>query len=340
MEQYIIDKDALEKLFNTLRQKESTVVAPILRNNKIVYGVTENFNDIQFDFIQTAQSAKEVTFPRNEKLFSYKKEKDSVTLQDIDTETIHNVVVWGTRPCDALAGLPLKVVFNWDYKDKLFNTRLDKTTLISFSCRQADEYCFCTSLGGDPGSTEGSDMLLSQLGDSKDYLVEIVTEKGKAVFDIAPDLFHKSEKNIEKKKYLANVPVRFQPEEISKKLKALIGSEVWVNQSMRCLGCGACAFVCPVCACFDIQDEMHGKNGVRVRCWDSCGFSLFTMHTSGHNPREVLSKRWRQRVLHKFSYMPERLSVYGCTGCGRCSRACPADMNIVEHLISIQEERQ
>jgi ferredoxin len=35
--------------------------------------------------------------------------------------------------------------------------------------------------------------------------------------------------------------------------------------------------------------------------------------------------------------MPERLSVFGCTGCGRCSRGCPVDMNILENLISIQE---
>jgi len=120
-------------------------------------------------------------------------------------------------------------------------------------------------------------------------------------------------------------------------LLAAFDHPVYLEQSLRCLGCGACAFVCPVCACFDIQDEGNNKQGKRLRCWDACGFSLFTLHTSGHNPRDVQSERWRQRLLHKFSYMPERLGVLGCVGCGRCSRACPADMNMLEHVKELMQ---
>ena len=141
----------------------------------------------------------------------------------------------------------------------------------------------------------------------------------------------------DKEKFLANVPVKFDVDTLVPKAQNSFESPVWLEQSLRCIGCGACAYVCPTCACFDMQDETTGSKGQRVRCWDSCGFGLFTLHTSGHNPREVQSQRWRQRIMHKFSYMPDRLSVYGCTGCGRCSRACPVDMNILENLISIQE---
>jgi ferredoxin len=90
-----------------------------------------------------------------------------------------------------------------------------------------------------------------------------------------------------------------------------------------------------VCSCFDIQDEGTNKKGDRLRCWDSCGFSLFTLHTSGHNPRSTQSERWRQRVMHKFSYMPEQSGMLGCVGCGRCSMSCPADMNLKEQLLEI-----
>jgi formate hydrogenlyase subunit 6/NADH:ubiquinone oxidoreductase subunit I len=245
-------------------------------------------------------------------------------------------MLWGIRPCDALGIGELSSIFNLDYKDEIYNNRLSKVTVLGFSCGKADEYCFCTSVGGNPGNTDGSDILFTQLGENGDYLAEILTEKGEKVIALSPELFETAG-NIEKEKLLADVPVKFSHKEIFGKLEKFFESDEWVEQSLRCIGCGACAYVCPTCACFDIQDDSHGKLGSRVRCWDSCGFSLFTLHTSGHNPRNVQSARWRQRIMHKFSYMPERLSVYGCTGCGRCSRACPADMNILEHLISIKE---
>lgn len=332
----LIRKDSLEKLFEALKQNNKTIIGPALQNGKISYKISNNYSEITSDYIQTTQSSKEIAFPRTEKILDYSKNAEGMSVKGIDIKDIPEIVLWGVRPCDAMGIGELNAIFNWDYKDEIFNNRLSKVTVLGFSCSKADEYCFCTSVGGNPGNTEGSDILFTQLGENGDYLAEILTEKGSLIVSMAEALFEKAGK-VEKEKFLADVPVRFNHEDVRNKLAAFFESDEWVQQSLKCLGCGACAYVCPTCACFDIQDEAHGKSGLRVRCWDSCGFSLFTLHTSGHNPREVQSQRWRQRIMHKFSYMPDRLSVFGCTGCGRCSRACPADMNILEHLISIQE---
>ena len=336
IESRLIRKDSFEKLFEILKQNKKTIFGPSSKNGKISFKMVDGFAEITSDYIQTTQSSKEVVFPRAEKILDYSRDLEGMSVKEIDLKDIPETVIWGVRPCDTVGFGKMSAIFNWDYKDEIYNHRLSGITVFGFSCNNSDEYCFCTSVGGNPGNTTGSDILFTQLGENGDYLAEILTDKGSEVVSMASDLFEKVNK-IEKEKYLAEVPVRFSHDEIRGKLDKLFNSEGWIEQSLKCLGCGACAYVCPTCACFDIQDEAHGRSGSRFRCWDSCGFSLFTLHTSGHNPREVQFKRWRQRIMHKFSYMPDRLSVYGCTGCGRCSRACPADMNLLEHLISIQK---
>jgi len=82
----------------------------------------------------------------------------------------------------------------------------------------------------------------------------------------------------------------------------------------------------------DIQDENSRNRGRRVRLWDSCMFPLFTLHTSGHNPRTSGRERMRQRIMHKFNYFNANNGQIACVGCGRCIRECPVNMDIREIL--------
>lgn len=336
METKYISKSGLNEWFSQIVKSGKRVFAPVKSREQVEFKKVEKLDEVASDYIQTTQSIKSAVFPRAEVLFSYEKENGATTVEDFNPDTVKETVLWNIRPCDAAGFKPLTAIFNWDYKDVLYNTHLEKTTTVSFSCAKADKSCFCTSVNGGPGNTAGSDIQLTILPDGG-AIVEILTAKGEALAQLAGSALE-ADKGEDKNNYLADVPQQFDAAAIREKLATAFDSPVWKEQSERCLGCGACAFVCPTCACFDIQEDAHGSKGRRIRCWDACGMKLFTLHTSGHNPRSVQSQRWRQRILHKFSYMPDRLNVVGCTGCGRCSRACPVDMNILEHLTSIAKK--
>jgi sulfhydrogenase subunit beta (sulfur reductase) len=333
MKKLSIKKDKLADFINRLISAGKILYGPTRCGNKIDFGSLNTAADIAEEYIQTVQSPKFAVLPRVEELFSFKKTEGKIDLVDRDLNTIEDMVLFGMRPCDAAALDSLNTVFNRDYEDNIFSKRFEKTVFVSISCNKADAACFCTSVGGGPGDTRGSDVLLTLLGNGE-YLVEVLTDKGEEIIALAPELFGEGPAE-SKENNLANVTKQFTVEQLAEKMNAMFDSPYWSEVSLRCLGCGACSFVCPVCACFDIHDEGSQQSGTRVRCWDSCGFSLFTLHASGHNPRTFQSERWRQRLMHKFSYLLQQANVVGCAGCGRCSRACPVEMNLLEHLKDI-----
>ena len=329
----LIRKQSLEKLYNILSASRKVYAPVVAPDKQVEYKYNPAYADVTFGHIRSTLSVKNVVFPKVENLFFYSNAKTESTITDVDINKIPEVVLWGAHPCDTAAFDTLRSIFCWDITDEFFAKRLEKLVVIGLSCHQSDDYCFCTSVGLSPNSVKGSDILLSLLQNG-DYQAEILTEKGNSIVLSSPELF---ESPGDWKINIAEVKQKFSHEQVTAKLANAFENPFWVENSLRCIGCGACAYVCPTCACFDIQDETKGKNGKRYRSWDSCGFGLFTLHTSGHNPREVQSQRWRQRIMHKFSYMPDRNESLGCVGCGRCSSGCPVDMNIAEQLEALQK---
>ena len=337
MQHTVITHENLLKVLGDILSSGKQLYAPQQKGLKTYFNQVHDVQAIVFDYIQTTESPKALLFPKVERMLSYELAGKQIQVTDhAENQNIPKRILFGSRPCDATALKILAEFFRRDIPDAFVQQRQDALTIISMGCTKSDENCFCTSVGTSPGDTAGSDLLLTPI-ENKRYYAEAVTEMGNTMLSQYDNYFEQSD-TIAKELYLTKVEKIFSSKEITQRLSKAFDHPIWKDASLRCIGCGACAYVCPVCSCFDIQDEGTNKKGDRVRCWDSCGFSLFTLHTSGHNPRHIQSGRWRQRVLHKFSYMPEQFNVLGCVGCGRCSRACPADMNIKEQLDDIVQQ--
>lgn len=293
---------------------------------------------------QTTMSLKKVLLPQEETLlrFEYGKDpqepaKSSVTVDD--SREARPTLVFGARPCDVQALLTLDGVFaNGPYVDPYYVERRKNTLFATLVCRQNDSKCFCTSVGGGPADMEGSHLQIVQIEDG--YVVEALTKEAKALLkDLAdaPDGSREAQaaKIFEEasKRRVGELDTQGSPEAFRKRFEQ---TDYWREMIGQCLSCGVCTYVCPTCYCFTITDETRNTKGERLRSWDSCMFYHYTLEASGHNPRPTKIERYRNRVGHKFSYIPERYNgLLGCCGCGRCIRSCPVSIDIrqvVGHL--------
>lgn len=282
---------------------------------------------------------KEVFFPQSEAMLRYERVENRDQVSSTE-EVKRERVIFGARPCDIEAISILDEVFSGkDYTDVYFLEKRKKTTIIGLACDHPLSTCFCSSAGGGPFIRKGSDLFFIDLGEA--YLVELLTEKGK-VFQKNRFLKEAGTKEISsareiEEKALRRTDSSIPIEGIEKRLDLMVENPFWDHIHEKCIGCGACTFLCPTCHCFDIVDEALNNRGQRVRNWDSCLFSLYSQETSGHNPRATGRERTRQRLMHKFNYFPKNFNRIACVGCGRCILYCPVNFDIREAIKEIQK---
>ncbi len=336
MEYRLIKKDKLRSLFSAAAS-EYTVWAPVMGVSEPEFGriSPEKEEEIVLDYQNIKLSPKGIFFPQTETLLTY----DYDHVEDVP-EIEEKPLVFGSRPCDALALTYFDKIFsaeNKGYEDPYYLKRREGSVVVSMACGTPCASCFCSSVGGGPADTKGSDVMVTAL--DGELLFQAVSEKGKAFMESYAGSFGEAgEARIDAAARQAETAksemqeISIDPEAVKKNMDGHFNAAVWNRMTQNCIGCGACTYLCPTCYCFDIADEGRMYKGRRIRTWDSCQYSKFTMHASGHNPRTDKTQRLRQRFMHKFSYTVENTGDIFCVGCGRCIVHCPVNLDIREFI--------
>jgi len=326
-----ISRTNLDQLIGQILSAGKTVAGLAAIKDRSFYQRIDDVSQLVLDSApMPSNSIKEFIFPRSEKICSYRHEGKDLTVTDAEP-IVQEQILFGVLPCHA-ASLPiLDKVFAWDFQDRFYQQRRELTTVVSLACKEADQHCFCTSVGLTPDTPSGSDAMLVQIAPDS-FEVRIFTEKGEALFRGHTEESDKTGKTAEPP------AVKFDAKKVAQYLRTHFDNPVFEQTSLRCVGCGACTYTCPTCHCFDIVDEGGATKGHRVKNWDACQFGLFTLHASGHNPRSEQTSRQRNRIQHKFCVYPEKFDSILCTGCGSCTRTCTASLGIYPVLELLDRE--
>ena len=331
---YTVEKKDIPTLLGNL-VREFTLIAPVKRDNLTSFEQVLSPEEVILTAKNTDLSPKGSLFPQNQAIFSY--EGGEVKKEGAATKRI----LFCVRPCDAKSfGLLDRVFCEGEFTDTYYKQRRNNTIVFAMACNEPGLTCFCTSFGLGPFSKEDADVFIVDLG--RVFLAQSITEQGEAIL-FKQGLSKASDEDVSKidglrQKAESAISSGLDISNLRDRLSNSFEDPIWEELHQRCVGCGICTFFCPTCHCFDIVDEGDAEKGERIRIWDSCMFPLFTLHASGHQPRETGRERMRQRIMHKFNYFPEKFGEAACVGCGRCIINCPVNLDIREIIGKIGAE--
>ena len=238
------------------------------------------------------------------------------------------------HPCDLEALDALDAAYSYPPAEIRWAADRKRAIIIGVDC-MPDEYCFCASMGTS-GSRKTCDLFLTPIDD--DYLIEAHTLTGERLLDATLKSPARA-RHMEEAERRHSEKVARTTASLASPIAAFADilergglTPVWQEVASRCYSCGSCNTTCPTCFCFSMDDEfdLTLAAGVRKRSWDSCQLQEFALVAGGHNFRGERWQRVRHRWHRKFLYLYRRLGRPYFTGCGRCSRACTADINIVD----------
>lgn len=343
--QYVILKKESYNGFISRLSKLHKLMAPVDKGyGNYAFEEVSSGCEITLDYVPTILPPKKFFMPQHETLLEYKLGDEIRVDTVVDYE---KMVLFGVHTCD-LAGIQcLNMVFSERPRDFNYLSRKNNMIIIGLECNNyCDEYASCSLVNANVPSG-GYDLFFTDLGDY--FIVHVNTQVGDEIVE-ATKFFERAEKSHledlkklrEKKRNIFQNELPIEPRQIPEVFDREFESAVWKDLEDRCLSCGNCTNVCPTCYCFDIKDEanLDLKTGRRYRFWYSCQLEPFAMVAGGENFRKARSARQRHRYYRKFRYPVDKFSRFFCTGCGRCSRTCMAEINLKETLNALIKESE
>ncbi len=297
-----------------------------------------------FGFNLGQESWKKFLFPAQAPLVQVQRHGDEIHYQPVGDE-MPPLALLGVRACE-LAALAVhdRVLLDGPAVDPIYARRRAAAFVVAVNCTEADEACFCASLGTGPAASVGFDLSLTELSVTGEQvlLVQAGSARGEKILARLPRQ-PVSGAHREQGEGLIAGAAGSQTRSLS--IEGLPGllydrSEHphWEDVAARCLSCGNCALVCPTCFCHAVTDnvDLAGQEAQRWRTWDTC-HTLDHSYIHGGTIRTSGRSRYRQWLTHKLAAWLDQFGCLGCTGCGRCLVWCPAGIDLTAELRALRE---
>ncbi len=334
---FLVSKDKLNELLHRWAETLD-IQAPVARREGFFdFARWERGQPIRWDYDLAWNSLKRFLLPPEEDLVHFDRKLNR-------SEPVFDPfprLLLGVHPYDAAAIRHLDAVMSSGRPDVHYQARREALAVFGLTPQRTHPAVFWPSLGVDDGLM---DALWTLAGEN--WVVETGTPRGLELLGMTGELPSASPADIasvnaeKARAEAAQAGLRVPWREVPELLRSKEDSPLWKAKADLCLSCGACVLVCPTCACFDIQDEVSIGllTARRMRVWDGCMLRDFALTPGGTNLRETREDRFRHRFKHKFVHLFERHGELACTGCGRCSLACPAGIAGPDALLNALRE--
>ncbi len=350
MSLYILSKEKLPEFVKALQGK-FRVVGPVRTETGYEFADIVQPEQLQLDYSTTILPPKKYFLPQREILFQFHAEANEQGARHYEVRPVYQdvqpTVIFGVHTCDMNGILLYDKVFSEGFRDEHYMERREQIYIVGVEClHPCDEASFCKDMG-TLTAPQVYDLHLTEMDGH--YLIDTGTEKGERLLLEHVYVQMAQKEDIQRLGLVLSAKwprfrmrLKVSKDQTPSLLTLGYKAKIWEELGERCLACGSCTNVCPTCFCFDVQDNMDitMQDGERARVWDSCQLREFALVAGGHNFRGKKPERVRHRMMRKGKYIKQVHGLLGCTGCGRCERACLVNITVPGTFNSLHDEMQ